>query len=43
MYKLSIKLNKDNDKLEKGVNEFKTYILFHENSNKIIGEEKLVL
>lgn len=38
MSKLSVKLNKDNDKLEKSVNEFKKYILFHENSNKIIGE-----
>lgn len=39
MFKLSVKLSKDNEKLEKIIVEFKEYIEFLENKNKVLGEE----
>lgn len=39
MFKLSVKLSKENGKLEISIIVFKGYIDFLENGNKIIGEE----
>lgn len=39
MFKLSVKVIKDNEKFERSVNDFKECIYFLENRNKILGEE----
>lgn len=39
MFKFSVNINKDNDKLKKKIVDLKDYIEFLENRNKIIGEE----
>lgn len=38
---LSVKLNKENDKLEKNIIDLKDYIELLENRNKVLGEEFL--
>lgn len=38
MFKLSAKLSKDNDNLEKSIVYFKEYNEFLENNNKILGK-----
>lgn len=39
MFKLSVKFNKKNEKLERSIVECKTFIDFLENSNKFFWEE----
>lgn len=39
MFELSVKLNKENDKLEKNIIDLKDHIELLENRNKILGEE----
>lgn len=39
MFQLSVKVSKENKKLEKSITDLKDYVEFLENSNKILGEE----
>lgn len=39
MFKLNVKLNKENDKLEKNIIDLKDDSKFLENNNKILGKE----
>lgn len=39
MFKLNVKLTKDNDKLENHIICFEEFVEFFENSDKILGEE----